>query len=143
MATGYCPIDLSSDVGAVRLNIGDTDCTPNTLDPTAGTGFDLGDDVIQFSLDKYVDKDQATAIRLATVDCLRYLVSFYAKQVAFRERTGNNEVQAQFNQRYEHYRDLLDDWTNNPALNPSIGAGYIINTTPKKGIEGMFDDIGG
>lgn len=141
MANGYCPIDLSSEVGAVRLNIGDVDCTPNALDPANGTGFDLSDDIIQFSLDKYIDKDPITRIYLSTVDCLRYLVAFYAKQVRLRERAGSHELDGQFNQRYEHYKDLLDDWTTDPSLNPFVAAGYVINTTASKAKEGMFDDL--
>ena len=141
MANGYCPIDLSSEVGAVRLNIGDVDCTPNTLDPANGTGFDLSDDVIQFSLDKYVDRDAVTRIYLATVDCIRYLVSFYSKQIRIRERTGQNEIDGYFNQRYDHYKDLLNDWACNPALNPFVGAGFKINTTDPIVSIGMFNDI--
>lgn len=143
MATGLYPVILTEELGQVRVNIGDIEAELNVTDPSQSTGFLVGDDIIEFSLSKYLDKDSDTRVYLATVDVLRYLVATLARQIRYRERSGNHDLEGYFNTQFENYKDLLDQWTKDPAFNPSVGAGFVINTTKPIISMGMFDDMGG
>lgn len=142
MANGLYPVILTEELGQIRINIGDLEAELNEVDPSQSTGFLVGDDVIEFSLSKYTDKDSATRVYLATVDVLRYLVATLARQIRYRERSGNHELEGYFNTQFENYKDLLDKWTKDPSLNPFAASGFLINTTKPIVSMGMFDDIG-
>lgn len=143
MALGLYPVNLTSELGQVRVNIGDLDATLDVATPAQSDGFIISDDLINFSLTKYADKDSATRIYLATVDVLRYIVASLAKQIRYRERAGGSEIEGHFHIQFQNYKDLLDQWTKDPTFNPSVGAGFVINTTKPIISMGMFDDMGG
>lgn len=143
MATGLYPVNLASELGQVRVNIGDLDATLNSVTPAQSEGYLVGDDLISFSLLKYADKDQATRIYFTTVDVLRYLVASLARQVRYRERSGNHELEGYFNTQFDNYKALLDQWLKDPTLNPFTASGFLINTTKPIVRMGMFDDMGG
>lgn len=142
MALGLYPVDLASELGQVRVNLGDLDATLNESDPTQSDGFITSDELIEFSLAKYADKDSATRIYLATVDMLRYIVASLARNMRYRERASGHEIDSYMSEQYNHYKDLLEQWTKDPSLNPFAASGFLINTTKPIVSMGMFDDIG-
>lgn len=142
MANGLYPVILTEELGQVRINIGDLEAELNEADPSQSTGFLVGDDVIEFSLSKYLDKDSTTRVYLATVDVLRYLVASLAKQIRYRERAGQSEIDGYFYQQFSQFKELLAKWEKDPSLNPFAASGFLINTTKPIVSMGMFDDIG-
>lgn len=142
MALGLYPVNLASELGQVRVNIGDLDATLNSVTPAQSEGYLVGDDLISFSLLKYADKDQATRIYFTTVDVLRYLVASLARQVRYRERASGHEIDGYFYQQFSQFKELLAKWEKDPTLNPFAASGFLINTSKPIVSMGMFDDIG-
>lgn len=91
------PLDPANDpIARIRLRIGDTD------------EFDLGleDAIYQYLLDTYDQNENKAAI-----EALKMLVAKYANLVT--EKAGGLFVKN--SERFDHYKQLLDDASNNPA----------------------------
>lgn len=114
MASGVFPADLSTEVGQVRLNIGD-------FDPPNGDEYIISDDIIQFTLDRYPDDTAVVRLYRATIDVLTYLKSKYAQEGArTRKRESGLEVEVYANELYNNICDLLKFWENNPPPQTGI-----------------------
>lgn len=113
MASGVFPADLTTEVGQVRLNIGD-------FDPPTGDDYIVSDDIIQFTLDRYAGETSIVRLYRATIDVLTYLKSKYAQEGArTRKRESGLEVEVYANELYQNICDLLKYWENNPP--PATG----------------------
>ena len=114
MACGVFPADLTTEVGQVRLNIGD-------FDPPNGDDYIISDDIVQFTLDRYSSDIPIIRLYRATIDTLTYLKSKYAQEGArTRKRESGLEVEVYANELYQNICDLLKFWENNPPPQTGI-----------------------
>lgn len=114
MSSGLFPPILSTEVGQVRLNIGD-------FDPEDGDQYIISDDIIQFTLDRYTGDSSVVRLYRATIDVLTYLKSRYAQEGArTRKRESGLEVEVYANELYQNICDLLTYWENNPPPQTGI-----------------------
>ena len=96
--------DFYSDVGSVRINLGDFD------EP-----FRLPDDVIIIKLQEYASQSEATRIWNASVDCLKILLNKFALNASrLREREGGVEIEEYRNEIYQALKERYKELINNP-----------------------------
>lgn len=92
------PLDPSTDpIARVRLRVGDVD----------ELMLGLEDNIYQYLLDTYEQNENKAAL-----EALKMLVAKYANYVT--EKAGGLFVKE--NDKYEQYKELLDDALNNPSL---------------------------
>lgn len=104
------PTDYSTDLGKVRLNIGDD------IEP-----YELADEIITIKLTEYSSYDSEWAIWYASLDCLQILISRASLNSSRkREREGSVEVEEYRNEVYKALKDRYDFLSANP---PSSGVG--------------------
>lgn len=114
MSLGVFPANLTTEVGQLRLNIGD-------FDPTNEEDYIISDDIIQFTLDRYTSESPIVRLYRATIDVLTYLKSKYAQEGArTRKREAGLEVEVYANELYQNICDLLKYWENNPPPQTGI-----------------------
>lgn len=110
-------IDFTTDIGKVRLKIGDIS------EPVF-----ISDVIVQITLDEYSSEtEKSVQIWKAALASLEIMIAEAANQSSrLREREGGVEIEEYRNQRYtalkERYRDLLDS----PPPEFDIGNGAII-----------------
>lgn len=119
------PTDYGTDLGKVRLNIGD-DVEP----------YELADEIITIKLTEYNSYDSAWAIWYASLDCLQILISRASLNSSrLREREGSVEIEEYRNEVYKALKQRYDWLSANP---PSSGVGgneaspIIVGGTSKK-----------
>ncbi len=114
MSFGIFPAMLNTEVGQIRLNIGD-------FDPVSEDDYIISDDILQFTLERYATETEVIRIYRATIDTLTYLKSKYAQEGArTRKRESGLEVEVYANELYQNICDLLKFWENNPPPQTGI-----------------------
>lgn len=101
-------------IDRIRLMVGDTDPYEEGIT----------DEVYQFIIDKHIailgDTTDAYE-KQSALEALKYLVTKYASYVT--EKAGGLYVKD--SEKYDHYKELLDDWTTNPSLGfIRVGSGF-------------------
>lgn len=125
------PVDITTEVGQVRYNIGDV------FEP-----YMLEDNVIEFVLDRYPEDSSDIRVWKATIDCLRLLKSRFSMEgERRREREGGVEVELYTTKVLNNICDLILWFELNPPS--SVKRGYdlhIFGGTSKKEINRVRND---
>lgn len=101
---------LNSLVDRTRLMVGDIDEYEEGI----------SDEIYQYIIDKHTT-DGATDEIQAALEALRALVAKYANYVT--EKAGG--LFSKESEKYEQYKDLLNEWTKNPSSGfMKVGAGF-------------------
>ena len=146
------PTDFSTNLGRVRLTIGDF------TEP-----YYLPDEVIEVTLQTHASEEiQAILIWKASLDSLRALIAEASQEASRRrEREGGVEIEDYRNERYEALQDLYDYLVAHPPVGSADSeiTCFVIGGTSRKesrrirqdsdiqdtpfGIGSCFDDIPG
>lgn len=114
------PIDYSSNVGKVRLRIGDVNDLPF-----------LPDQVIQGAID-----DNAGNLPAAAKLCANYILA----QLAFKSHKKMAQMEIWGGEAFTQYRQFLMDTVSNPALASFTAVPHLISTIGQGPLEQLVSD---
>lgn len=109
-------IEYDSEIGKVRLNIGDDE------EPLR-----LVDDVIEIQLEQYTSDTVEIRVWKASLDCLRILLNRAALNASrLREREGGVEIEEYRGDVYKALKERYDDLVANPPSDASTDEATVI-----------------
>lgn len=111
-----CFIDYDSEIGQIRLNIGDDE------EPLR-----LIDDILDVQLEKYPSDTSEVRVWKASLDCLNILINRAALNASrLREREGGVEIEEYRNDVYKALKERYDDLVANPPVDASTSEATLI-----------------